>query len=675
LSVVALGVLWIFVELAFTTVMGRSMYSFEPIDRLVSYLPWQIALFAAMGIAVGLLTRVFSLGRVATGWVAVGFASWTFFGARLGEGILRRWAAHGGAATRAAVALAIAALAIGAFMWLLSILGRLLPEGRRERWHIAAWAGWSLFFLPSMHRVGPQIGGWLGGGPIAWFQRIHPAHALLAVVAAVLVILAPSWSRRRMAFLGLGAAVVFVALTLLSVFHRAEIPAAHDQNGMPDVMVILADTMRADHLGLVEGSDSITPALSSVMEESVVFANAFSPSNQTPRAMPGILTSLPHEMTGTWVRPEVATLAQLLEEAGYSTAGLSTNPFVSRNFGYDKGFERFVDPNDVDDFLVMSILRGLVAVFPRLSYGLGISDSALFYRPAGSVRRGAVEALADMSAPTFVYLHLMDPHGPYLPDTRWLPDDFRLRDFYSYYKFDYLKEKGVLNSDSFEPQLENLLQRYRGEIRGMDFQLGLLIEDLKRAGRWDEMLVWLVADHGEAFGEHDWAGHGGHNLKNAVIQIPFLLKPPRSWQVQARTEVAPVSAFSLLPTTMSLLGHPVEPHPFAEDLSALILAEGEAVQRSAVVSHGGGASAVIDWPWKLIVPDMNEPNAQLELYDLRADPLESENLIGLHPEVVADLQASLGAWMENVALGGFSSEGMEVDAGTLERLRSLGYIQ
>jgi arylsulfatase A-like enzyme len=663
------------VELLLTTVSGRSMYSLEPLDRFLTYFPWQIALFAAMGIAVAMLTRAFSLSSIATGWVAVGLATWTFFGARLGEGIFRRWAAHGGATARTTLALAVAALVIGVILWLLSCLGSLLPRGRRERWPIAAWTGWTLFFLAFMHRAGPEIGGWGGGGPLAWLERLHPAHALLAIVAAALVVVAPSWSKTWLLWVGMVAAVLIAAPVLLSVFDRTDPLTPRDQDGMPDVLVILADALRADHLGLVDGSDSITPALDSVAAESVVFANAFSPSNQTPRAMPGIFTSLPHEMIGTFVRPEVATITQLLNEAGYSTGGLSTNPFVSSNFGYDRGFDRFVDPNDVDEFLVLSILRGLATFFPRLSYGLGISDSALFYRPAASVRRGAVEVLAAMPSPTFIYLHLMDAHGPYLPDKKWLPDEFRLRDFYSYFKFDYLKKEGVLNTESFQPQLENLRQRYRGEVRGMDSQLGRLIEELKRANRWDEMLVWLLADHGEAFGEDDWAGHGGDNLKSSVMRVPFLMKPPRSWQIQPRVETAPVSVLSLLPTTMALIGLPVEPNPFAEDLSSLIYHQGEAPARGAIVSHGGGSYAVIDWPWKLIVTNAQDTTAQRELYDLSQDPMEVENLISQHPEIVSKLEAKLIAWMENVSLGQFASEEIEIDAGTLERLRSLGYIQ
>ncbi len=690
LAVVLFGVLWMCAELVLTVISSRSVYTLEPLDRFVAFLPWQVALFALLGAVVSGMTRALSLRTTAIGWLATGLASLTFFGARLGEGILRRGAAQGGAFPRALLAVAAAAAGIAVLMWLLSRMGRFLSGGHRDRWPLAVWTGWSLFFLPFMHRVGPAIGGWGAGGPTAWMGRLSLVDALLAIVVTGAIVFAPPLPRNKLAAGGIAVATLVAALSLLFFAQARGLPAREAPDGMPNVFVILADTFRFDHLGLVDGSDSITPALDSLVQESIVFENTFSSSNNTPRSMPGVFTSLPSEMIGTNLPPDVITLPERLRDAGWVTSGISTNPFVSRRFGYEQGFDYFVDPNDVDEFLIASILRSIGGALPGPSYGLGVVDSSLFYRPAESVRRGAEQIVRDGTSPFFLYIHLMDPHGPYLPAKEWLTDDFRIEDFYSYFDFNYLNEKGVLNTEGFQPALKNIRQRYRSEIRGMDAALGRFIENLKESGSWDEALVIYLSDHGEAFGEHDWAGHGGHNVRNPVIRVPFLVKPPRSWELTARTESTPVSTISILPTIMALLGLPVDPNPFAKDLSGLIrqeeLEDAELLdeERQAaelldaggvIVSRGENSYAVIDWPWKLIVRDVPEADSPRQLFDLSEDPQEQEDLLTHRPEIASRLEEKLGVWVENVSAGRRGSENIDIDADTLERLRSLGYIR
>ncbi len=198
----------------------------------------------------------------------------------------------------------------------------------------------------------------------------------------------------------------------------------------------------------------------------------------------------------------------------------------------------------------------------------------------------------------------MDPHGPYLPPKKYLPEGFDTSHFLSYYEFTASAERGVLDTPAYRPRVENLRQRYEGEIRLLDDQIGSLIGDLRERRRWDEAMVWVLSDHGEAFGEDDWAGHNGNNMKNVLIQVPFLLKLPRSWGVEART-IEDLVSTSRPAATLGLLGLKVPDGLFGEDLSRVIRDPESPGPTGTVVSEGiRGAFAGIHWPWKLILePD------------------------------------------------------------------------
>src|SRR5690606_108281 len=138
----------------------------------------------------------------------------------------------------------------------------------------------------------------------------------------------------------------------------------------------------------------------------------------------------------------------------------------------------------------------------------------------------------------------------------YLPPAFRFADFFSYHDFNRLTGRGVLGSPAFARHLTNLKQLYEAEVRYTDEELGRLFDRLRREGRWDETLVWLLSDHGEAFGEHDYAGHAGSNMTTTLLHVPLLLKLPRSWNVAPRVVEEVVSTYDVLPTTLGLLGLP-----------------------------------------------------------------------------------------------------------------------
>jgi len=488
------------------------------------------------------------------------------------------------------------------------------------------------------------------------------------------MLLASTSVRRALAALG----CVFV-LALPRSAECAE-PTSRDVPG-PDVIFIVLDTWRFDHLGINTGRAGLTPNLDAFARDSIRFTRTISPSNVTSYAMVGVMSSFSPRITLGRLPEEMDSLSELLRRAGYATIGVSANPNVSREFGHAQGFDVFLDPTDQPVFLVTSLLQLFGEFLPGLAYASGSIDAGLYYRPFSEVRGRGVRLFERSPRPAFLYLHTMDLHGPYLPPKAYLPSDFALADFYSYHRFNDLSGKGVLGSPAFARHLRNLKQRYEAGARYSDAEFGRLVQELGAAGRWDESLVWVLSDHGESFGEHDYAGHGGNNVTTTLIQVPLLLKLPRSWGAPARVESTPVSTLDLLPTTLGLLGLAPPARIFGRDWSNLMPQQGSSTLVSYAAAYRAGDGAVteiysaIDWPWKLDLRMPRRGTALRSLFHLEQDPGEDMDLAVRRPEIVTRLEEEVRLWRERERRIQLSSEPAPIDPRVQEQLRELGYVE
>jgi arylsulfatase A-like enzyme len=669
----AVGSAWFLTEVVLLSLTDPTLDRGEPLRRGLDLLAWQLCLFALLGLALVPGIRWRNPKPVDLGWWVVGLASFAFLGVRVAEGLLRQ-----STAANAAVGVVAAALAIAGGLAGLRRLGRVLPASLRHAWPLAVWTGWSLLFLCYLRRAGPALGNGTTG-LTGWLRFFEVEEILLSVVAAGLVLIAAR---------GVKSVRVWLAcftLVIVAGGNAANARRAGPERPRPDVIVILIDTLRFDHVGANVGRRGLTPRLDEFAEGSVRFARAFSPGNETRLAMPGVMTSLPVRVTGRVLPEEVDSLAEQLRRGGYATFGISTNPNVSTQFGYQHGFDVFLDPTEQPDFLIVNLLQVLGMLLPGPTYGAGITTARLYYRPFAEVRRRGIRLLERSRAPSFLYLHTMDPHGPYLPPRRYLPSEFSIRDFYSYYRFNDLSGQGVLGSPGFAPHLKNLRQRYEGEVRYSDAEFGGLVRELRSLDRWDESLVWVLSDHGEAFGEHDFAGHGGPNVTRTLIQVPLLLKLPRSWGVDPRVEMGPVSTMDLLPTTLALLGETPPQGSFGRDLSRLIL-EGTGDEERTIVSftynHEAETDTVVDtytairWPWKLDLDLVRQgPKIRRRLFNLEHDPEERRDLAAQEPERVSQLEEAADAWRLLEDQRRLGAEAVQIDPLLQEQLRQLGYVE
>ena len=300
--------------------------------------------------------------------------------------------------------------------------------------------------------------------------------------------------------------------------------------GRPDVLLVVMDTTRADAAPAPAGSRSPTPSLARLAAAGTVFTHAFSTSCWTLPSHGSLFTGLaPSEHGATWasehLSPDVATLAERFQRAGWRTAAFSANPWIVPEFGFGRGFERFTT-GSAD---VRPLRPWLLAFGAR---GPWSGAASLFEDAAGLSL--ASEALRDLGArddprPAFVFLNLLEPHLPYDPprdalgplagsgwDRRALDaiDQDRLRDLSP-------------RSARAPREIEGLALLYAAEVAYVDALVGKIAAGLDAAGRLDATVIALTADHGENLGDHPPLDHQ-LGLWDSLVRVPLILRyPPR----------------------------------------------------------------------------------------------------------------------------------------------------
>ncbi|MHC4820826.1 MAG: sulfatase-like hydrolase/transferase, partial [Planctomycetota bacterium] len=218
--------------------------------------------------------------------------------------------------------------------------------------------------------------------------------------------------------------------------------------------------------------------------------------------------------------PEAVTLAEVLKAAGYRTAAWSDNPFISKEFGFGQGFERFTGraPNPLMRGTLL--LRAVGQVRLRIAGGAAYSFGPGIDLGADRLMTESVDWLLESEEPSFAYVHLIEPHFPYTPPP---PFDGGRR------RVDPPHSSGLLPFDSFpalpEADLEIMKANYRGEVEAADAAIGAAVQRLRGAGRLDGTVLLVTSDHGEEFYEHGGWTHG-QSLYEELVRVPVLLRFP-----------------------------------------------------------------------------------------------------------------------------------------------------
>ena len=403
--------------------------------------------------------------------------------------------------------------------------------------------------------------------------------------------------------------------------------------GAQNVVLITVDTLRADHLEAYGYANGRTPAITSLAREGVMVENVVV---QTPITLPSHATIL----TGTYpfyhgvqdvvgrLRDDVPTLGEWFRRRGYATAAFVGSSVLSSAWGLNRGFDVY------DDQFRTQGLRQID--FDRLE------------RPAGEVISRALQWLEKNQARKFfIWIHLYDPHDPYLPPAPFSAD---------------FKDRP-----------------YDGEIAYVDASLDSFFKSIRQRRLFDNSLIVFTADHGESLGEHKEVHHGFF-LYDASLRVPLIFKFPQSYPGAPRNSRAAgqMRSVDLAPTIIQILGEKVPAGMQGEGrLAALTGKRGGAGLPAYAETH----YPRVHFGWSPLFSYSTADSKYIdapapEFYDLKKDPAELRNIYTENRALADRMREELRALQRKFASRDSrpGAGGESVDAETMQRLKSLGYV-
>lgn len=428
------------------------------------------------------------------------------------------------------------------------------------------------------------------------------------------------------------------------------------------VILITIDSLRADHLCSLGYVKKLTPSLDKIAEKGVLFTQAISYGSTTFASIPPMLTSSPiipyyHEFLGTKkgimnldeglrsykelvtrLFELKVTIAAALMGHGYETAAFHSNPYLSRYYGYGKDFSYLDDSFGAHDFRKKIGEKVKIALMSRRIDNLAkrlyflIFPNKIPYERAEQINKKAISWLrVKKPEKFFLWLHYMDTHIPYKP-----PKYFRPK--MSGSKMSYLNRKILNEEDISEGELSQIIELYDGSIKYVDYSIKCLLNELNDMKILEDTIVVITSDHGEEFKDHGDFLHIETKLYDELIHVPLIIYNAEYTNI---TIDEPVSHLDIAPTITDLLNLPM-PETF-QGRSLIPIIEGE--KSSGVISQGIGCHGLDDnlkiivayrtKRWKYILDKMRDRE---ELYDMKEDPKETNNLNNVKKDIAEDLK-------------------------------------
>lgn len=460
-----------------------------------------------------------------------------------------------------------------------------------------------------------------------------------------------------------GAAIGGAAWKGLEPGSDADESRADEQRGPRNVLLIVLDSLRADHLGCYGNARVRTPSIDRLASESMRFARVFPEAMPTVPARRSILTgrrSFPFVDWQPWwgmakrpgwqaIMPRTRTIVEDMRDAGYWTSYVSDNPFltVSETFEpFRRKLDRYVSvegqrgerrplstvsPAEAARWLPEAMrdeqqVRGIQRYLANNGRGVNEEQATV----ARVFKAGAAELdRMPSDKPFFMVVDGFDPHEPWAPPPQYL-------DMYGDPDYDGPEIATVdYRSAAYlsRAEIERLQAIYKAAVTMVDAWVGHLLDGLRERGLDESTVVGLVSDHGVLLGEHNWTGKGDYRLHPELIHVPLLLRDPDGHGAGESSDYF-ANTIDLPPTLMSMAGAQPAERFEGTDLSPILRGERAHVSRPFSYGGYGNFCFYVDDRWKLI--SANDRHKR-QLYDISVDPGELEDLADARPDVADEL--------------------------------------
>lgn len=426
-----------------------------------------------------------------------------------------------------------------------------------------------------------------------------------------------------------------------------------------NIVLISIDTLRADHMGCYGYTRNTTPEIDALSNEGCFFTNVTSASAWTAPAMASLFTTLmpsQHNIrhgvckSGNIYGQEILdashiTLAEVLKENGLTTLGISSNPHLTPELGFAQGF---------DHFMVCK------------------------FKNAEEITTSAIQFMTQYAndKPFFLWVHYFDPHWPYSKQEPWIhtyaPDYHgELKQFYD---TNLPKVRTAAGIEKGSNILQSLVALYDSEINYVDQSVGKLLDAIRSTGN---TMILLVSDHGEGFLEHDTLDHG-YQLYEESIHIPLIIQCP-AVKPAKKSFNTPCSIIDIPLTILDWLD--IKDRYNFQGRSLLSIMKGKipddtGESNTTIISElnrfGKNLISLRVGKWKYIY---DRKHGEEELYDLAADPYETTNITGKEPLLRSEMENRLSNWLVATRKPKSKVKRAKLDQESLEKLRSLGYLE
>ncbi len=423
-----------------------------------------------------------------------------------------------------------------------------------------------------------------------------------------------------------------------------------------NVVLVVADTLRADRLASYGYARVTSPSLDAFAAANIRFAYARSAAACTFPSVNSLLTSRPpfrfrDSATRPGIPDNLDALPTLLQNHGYVTAAVSASPIVRRSpgrynpvGGFGRGFDRF--------------------------------DEGCTWRGAHCVNRRVRQWIPTLEPPFFLYLHYMDPHDPYRP-----PAAISGHFSNAYAGTNPRVAKGDPNPFSAhvreggDPEalpgsdVAHLSDLYDESILAFDHGFAALLAMLDRAGRTDDTIVVVVSDHGESFLEHGRMKHCNH-VYDTETHVPMVLRLPAV--TSSRVVEPAVANVDLVPTLFDYLGLDASGLGFTGVSLRPWIEQPERAPDRLVYSAMGRQRSATDGRFKLVLE--LGATRRYQLFDLQEDPGETHDVGSAHPRILRTSKIELDRWIAQAEPGN-DAERTRREREVEDELRALGYLQ
>jgi len=406
-----------------------------------------------------------------------------------------------------------------------------------------------------------------------------------------------------------------------------------------------------------------SPTIDRLAKEGILFKSAFSNGPWTPFSFPSILTSTyPLQFPFNFhLSSDRTTIAEVLKKNGYSTAAFHSNPYLSRFYGYDRGFDVFSDFLFTEDRIkiggLLSFSQKVKVKFSKIlnektrnfisklikivnigskTWKKLLEFDQKYIEEAGNINKKVFKWLKKVKEPFFIWVHYMDVRMGYIPPkqcleyfkkfTSSLPDETKVRNLCEKnYRHIYLRKQNFSDEE-----IKLFIDLYDAEIRYVDEHIKILINEVYGMNLTYDTLIVITADHGEEFLEHGDIAHKP-KLYDELLHVPLIFHAPGLGNGIVDDLV---SLIDLAPTILDILS--IEKPKEWLGNSLLPLIEGKKKRTnggiiSEVLHDGKRKICYRTEKWKLI---FNEKENNYELYDLERDSKEINNVAGKYPDVV-----------------------------------------